>query len=183
MNDYTLDARLGFSVRQVFSKVHGTFEKVEGSLAVDEEDPSSASVELTIRAGSIQTGNKQRDEHLRRSFLGTAEHPLATFASTEVVHVDGNVFRVTGVLTVRGVAKSVSFELTRSEELSFEGELTLDRRDWQVVWNALAEGWGLLVGYDVRVRLDVTATRAESPRSWSGRRSGPVGAGCEAEVQ
>jgi polyisoprenoid-binding protein YceI len=183
MNDYTLDARLGFTVRQVFSKVHGTFEKVEGSLSAEADDPSSASVRLTIRAGSIQTGNKQRDEHLRRSFLESAEHPLATFASTEVVRLDGTSFRVTGVLTLRGITKSVSFELRQREELRFEGELTLDRRDWQVVWNALAEGCGLFVGYDVRVHLDVTATPAEQPQTWSGRRSGPVGAGFEAELQ
>lgn len=174
MNDYTLDARLGFTVRQVFGKVHGTFEKVEGSLSVDGDDPASASVELTFRTGSIQTANPRRDEHLRRSFLATAEHPLATFVSTEVVRLDGSAFRVTGVLTIRGVAKSVTFELRQGEELTFQGELRLDRRDWQVKWNGFAEGWGLLLGYDVEVRLEVAAVR---------RISGPVGGGFEAEVQ
>ncbi len=174
MNDYTLDARLGFAVRQVFGKVRGSFEKVEGSLSVDGDDPSSARVELTFRTGSIQTANPRRDEHLRQSFLGAGEHPLATFVSTEVVRLDGSVFRVTGVLTMRGDAKSVSFELRQRGELRFEGELTLDRRDWQVRWNGFAEGWGFLLGYDVDVQLEVTAVR---------RISGPVGAGLEAEVQ
>ncbi|GAA1516315.1 YceI family protein [Kribbella lupini] len=174
MNDYVLDARLGFSVRQGFGRVRGSFDTVEGSLTVEADDPSTASVELTFRADSIQTRNKRRDDHLRRSFLAAAEHPLGTFVSTEVTRVDDSVFRVTGVLTIRGVAKPMSFDLKQSEELRFEGELTLDRRDWRVVWNALAEGWGLFVAYDVRVRLDVTVTR---------RVSGPVAAGFEAEAQ
>lgn len=174
MNDYTLDARLGFTVRQMFGKVHGTFEKVEGSLSVDGDDPAGASVELTFRTGSVETANSRRDEHLRRSFLGAAEHPLATFVSTEVVRLDGSAFRVTGVLTIRGAAKSVTFDLRQGEELTFQGELRLDRRDWQVKWNGLAEGWGLLLGYDVEVQLEVVAVR---------RISGPVGAGLEAEVQ
>jgi polyisoprenoid-binding protein YceI len=174
MNDYILEARLGFSVRQVFGQVHGSFEKVEGTLRVDGDEPSSASVELTFRTGSIQTLNERRDEHLRRSFLEAAEYPLATFVSTEVRQLDGGAFRVSGVLTIRGVAKVVSFDLRQGDELTFRGELTIDRRDWQVMWNGLAEGWGLLLGYDVDVRLDVTATR---------RISGPVRAGFKAEVQ
>ncbi|MGC4938793.1 YceI family protein [Kribbella sp. DT2] len=160
--DYSLSTPLDFTVRQGFGRVGGRFEKVEGSASFDGDEPSRSSVQVTIRTVSIQTGTKRRDAHLRRSYLRTDAHPLATFASTEVVQLDGAGFRVSGVLTLRGVPKSVTFDLRR-DGLRFAGELTLDRRDWQVEWNAVAEGWGLFVGYDVIVRLDVSATR--SPRA------------------
>jgi polyisoprenoid-binding protein YceI len=183
--EYTLATQLDFTVRQGFGQVGGSFEKVEGTAHLDGDDPARSSVQLTIRAGSIQTGNKSRDAHLRRSYLGTTEHPLATFASTEVVQLDGTSFRVTGVLTLGGVTKPITFELEQSRELSFQGELTLDRRDWQVMWNAAAEGWGLFVGNDVTVRMDVTATRSRLPETSvrAGSQLAPVAAGLEAEVQ
>jgi polyisoprenoid-binding protein YceI len=173
--DYELETQLGFTVAQaVAGRVRGRFERVDGTARLDGDDPSKSSVQLTIRTDSIRTGNKRRDDHLCRSFLDTAGHPLATFSSTQVTRLGESAFRVAGVLTLRGVTKPVSLDLELTAGPRFTGETTIDRRDWQVVWNAPAEGWGVIVGYDVTVRVEVVATRRsrESP-------SGPVVAGFE----
>ncbi|ONI73808.1 hypothetical protein BWI15_10330 [Kribbella sp. ALI-6-A] len=173
--DYELEAQLGFTVAQaVGGRVRGRFERVEGTARLDGDDPSKSSVQLTIRTDSIRTGNKRRDDHLCRSFLDAAGHPLATFSSTQVRRLGESTFRVAGVLTLRGVTKPVTLELKLTAGPRFHGETTIDRRDWQVVWNAPAEGWGLFVGYDVTVQVDVVATRR--PRQAP---SGPVVAGFE----
>jgi polyisoprenoid-binding protein YceI len=173
--DYELETQLCFTVAQaVAGRVRGRFERVEGTARLDGDDPSRSSVQLTIRTDSIRTGNKRRDQHLCRSFLDTAGHPLATFASTQVTRLGDSTFRVTGVLTLRGVTKPVTVDLELATGPRFTGETTIDRRDWQAVWNAPAEGWGVFVGYDVTVRVEVVATRRahQSP-------SGPVAAGFE----
>ncbi|WP_432936114.1 YceI family protein [Kribbella sp. CA-253562] len=177
--DYELETQLGFTVAQaVAGRVRGRFERVEGTARLDGDDPSQSSVQLTIRTDSIRTGNKRRDQHLCRSFLDTAGHPLATFSSTRVTRLEESAFRVAGLLTLRGVTKPVTLDLELASGLRFHGETTIDRRDWQVVWNAPAEAWGLFVGYDVTVQVDVVATRR--PRQAP---SGPVVAGFETKGQ
>ena len=169
--DYVLDTaetRIGFAVRQTISKVRGQFDEFEGSVYLDGDDPSKSSAQLTIRASSIQTRNQRRDAHLRRSFLDTADHPSITFNSTSVVQAGKTTFKVTGDLTIRGMTKplTVYFDLTGAEDdpegnlrATFEGRATINRKDWGAVWNAAAEGAGLLLGYKVSLEFEATAIR------------------------
>ncbi|TCM44560.1 YceI family protein [Kribbella sp. VKM Ac-2568] len=167
--DYVLDTartRIGFAVRQTITKVRGQFDEFEGSMSLDGDDPSKSSVRLTILTSSIQTRNQRRDDHLRRSFLGTADHPSITFDSTNVVQAGRTTFKVTGDLTIRGVTKPVTlyFDLTGAEDdpegnlrVVLEGTATINRKDWGVVWNAAAEGAGLLLGHKVFLEFEATA--------------------------
>jgi polyisoprenoid-binding protein YceI len=169
--DYILDTtstRAGFVVRQTFTKVHGQFGEFEGSAHLDGDDPSKSSARLTIQAGSIQTRNKRRDAHLRRSFLETSNHPTITFNSTTVKQVGETTFEVTGDLTIRGATKplTVYFDLTGTENdpqgnlrVTFTGKATIDRKDWGVAWNVAAEGGGLLVAYKTTLEFAITAIR------------------------
>ncbi|MCP2351910.1 YceI family protein [Nonomuraea roseoviolacea] len=163
--DYVLDparTRIGFVAKHTLAtRVRGRFEEFEGGAHLDGDDPSRSGVRLTIRAASIDTGNRRRDDQLRDMFLHVADHPTLTFTSTGVRHLGGTGFAVTGALTIRGVTKPVTVNLeltgTRGEsEVSFTGGVTLDRNDWGVNANAATR---VMVSPKVALELDVAAIR------------------------
>ncbi|MEV4172538.1 YceI family protein [Nonomuraea sp. NPDC049709] len=162
--DYVLDTartRIGFVARHTMAtRVRGHFDAFEGHVHLDGDDPSRSSAELTVRARSIQTRNRRRDEHLRRRFLGLDDHPTVTFVSAGVERAGDTRFRMTGDLTIRGVTRpvTVDFELTgaRGDQVAFRGGVTVNRMDWGVNWNAAT---AVMVGPEVRLELDVVAIR------------------------
>src|SRR3954454_6657842 len=168
--DYTLDpshTRIGFSARHAMvTKVRGNFEQFEGTAPVTTVPPPNPSVTVTIDAASVTTGNEQRDGHLKTpDFFDTANYPQITFVSTRVER-DGSEWAVTGDLTINGITKSVTvpFEETGSAKdpfgntrVGFEGELTIDRTEWNLSFNAALETGGVLVSEKVKLEFDVSA--------------------------
>ncbi|TDD57253.1 polyisoprenoid-binding protein [Nonomuraea terrae] len=166
--DYVIDAtrtRIGFVGRHTMAtRVRGWFDAFEGGAHLDGDDPSKSDAELTIQAGSVRTGDRRRDAHLRGRFLDADGHPAITFASTGVVRA-GEVFRVTGDLTIRGVTRpvTVDFRLTGAGNdpeggfrVGFAGGVTIDRDDWGVNWNAVT---GVLISGKVTLQLEVSVVR------------------------
>ena len=168
--DYVLDpshSRLGFSARHAMvTKVRGSFEDFEGTAHVDTVTPASSTVELTIQAASVTTGNEQRDGHLRTpDFFDIENHPTITFVSTDVAR-DGSEWSITGDLTINDVTKSVTidFEETGSAKdpygntrIGFEGATTIDRTEWNLTFNAALETGGVLVSDKVTLEFDISA--------------------------
>jgi len=165
--DYVLDTgrtRLAFAGRaMLLAKVRGHFDDFEGSAHLDGDDPSKSGVRLTIRARSIRTHNRRRDDHLRSDdFLAADDHPAITFTSTGVRRVTENDFEVTGDLTVRGVTGPVTvrLRLTGAESdprgasrVAFTGRATIDRTEWGISW-----GRGV-VDRKVTLEFEVAARR------------------------
>jgi len=171
--DYTIDpthSRLGFVTRHAMvTKVRGAFNEFESQVHIDAEDPSKSSAQLTIQVASIDTRNADRDAHLRSNdFFAMDEFPTITFASTAAEKVSDEVYRVTGDLTIRGVTKEVSvdFEFTGAAQdpfgnlrLGFEGETTLNRKDWGITWNAALETGGVLVSEKVKLEFELSLVK------------------------
>jgi polyisoprenoid-binding protein YceI len=174
--NYNLDpahTRIGFSARHAMvTKVRGAFNEFTGSGHFDQADPAKSSVELTIKAASIDTRNPDRDAHLRSNdFLAMDEHPEITFRSTAVAKLDEDRYAVTGDLTIRGTTKpvTVEFEFTGSAidpwgnlRLGFEGSTTINRKDWGVNWNAALEAGGVLVSEKITLEFELAAVKAAS---------------------
>ncbi len=172
--DYTLDpahSRIGFVARHAMvTKVRGSFKEFEGRGHFDAADPSRSTLEVTIKAASIDTGNPDRDGHLRTNdFFDRDNYPEIRFVSTAVEPVDGTTYRVTGDLTIKDVTRPVTidFEYTGSatdpfgnHRLGLEGGVTVNRKDWGVNWNAALEAGGVLVSEKVQLEFDVSAIRA-----------------------
>jgi len=172
---YTIDtdhSRIGLVARHAMvTKVRGRFTEYEGAGHFDAEDPTNSSLELTIQADSIDTGNPDRDGHLRSNdFLDMENHPTVTFTSTSVERVDEDVYRVTGDLSIRGETKPVSIDFEYSgaavdpfgnQRIGFEGSTTINRKDWGVNWNAALDAGGVLVSEKVTLEFDVSAIRTE----------------------
>ncbi|MCO7221278.1 YceI family protein [Klenkia sp. PcliD-1-E] len=171
--DYTVDAahtRIGFRARHAMvTTVRGTFGEFEGTAHLDVADPSASRVELRIDAGSLDTGQPDRDAHLRSAdFLDVEQFPEITFVSTAVEQVDDDEYTVTGDVTIKGQTREVSvdFTLTGSAldpfgntRVGFEGALALKRSDWGLVWNAALETGGVLVSDKVQLEFDVSVIR------------------------
>jgi polyisoprenoid-binding protein YceI len=148
------------------AKVRGTFGEFEGTIVVT-DDPGDSRVEWEANAASVDTGAPDRDAHLRSAdFLDVEEHPRIRFVSTGLTEKPTG-WRLSGELTIRGVTRTISLDMT------FEGEGTdpygntkaaftasgeIDRRDWGLVWNVALEGGGVLVSEKLKVEFDVEAT-------------------------
>ncbi len=97
-----------------FSNVYGMFGDVTGDFEVDDKKPEMTKVDITIKADSVDTKNAKRDEHLRKpDFFDAKQFPLITFKSESVKKISATKYQVKGLLTMHGVTKPLSFELTR----------------------------------------------------------------------
>ena len=168
--DYTIDAshsRLGFVARHAMvTKVRGHFGGFSGTAHIDEKDPSSSKVDLSIEVGTVATGSPDRDGHLKSGdFFDAETYPSITFTSTAVSR-SGSDWSITGDLTIKDVTKPVTieFEQTGSARdpfgnlrVGFEGETTVNRKDWGLTWNAALETGGVLVSDKIKLEFDVSA--------------------------
>lgn len=162
-----------FTVKHMmFSKVRGRFESVEGSLRYDADgDIGEAGVAVTLDAASIDTGQKDRDAHLRSAdFLDAEQYPELTFQSTSIEARGDDRYRVIGDLTMHGVTRQVELDAELSgqvtdpwgsERIAFHASATIDRRDFGLTWNQALETGGVLVGQEVQISIEVQATRSE----------------------
>ncbi len=171
---YTIDAshsRFGFVARHAMvTKVRGSFNEFEGTATIDGANPENSSVQVSIAVDSIDTRNKQRDDHIRTNdFLDVQTYPTITFASTAIKHDAGNDFEVTGDLTVRGITKSITLPLEfqgaasdpfGNERIGFEGSVVINRKDWGVNWNAALEAGGVLVSEKVTLEFEISAVKS-----------------------
>lgn len=163
--------QVDFSVKHMmFAKVRGSFEAVEGALRFDPDNVDESSVRVEIDAGSINTGQEDRDAHLRSAdFLDVEEYPTITFESRNVVGLGGDRYDVTGDLSIHGVTREVTLEATLggvgtdpwgNERCAFSASTKIDRRDYGLTWNQALETGGILVGEHVNISIDVQATQA-----------------------
>src|SRR5262245_54843008 len=98
-----------FRIRHLFSSVRGRFTAFEGTIWMDAARPEASAVTFTIDASSIDPDNADRDRHLRSGdFFDVENHPAITFKSDQVKATGKDTYDVTGTLTMRGVAKTIT---------------------------------------------------------------------------
>jgi len=170
---YSIDkahSEVTFQVRHLLTKVRGRFSDFNGTIEYDEEDPERSLVDVEVQSSSIDTNDRDRDAHLRSAdFFDVEKIPALTFRSRGIRRKTDDTFAVTGDLTIHGVARSVSFDVSflgkakdpwGNERIAFEAEATVNRRDFGLTWNAALETGGFLVGDEVKVALSVQALPA-----------------------
>jgi polyisoprenoid-binding protein YceI len=170
---WTIDpahTRLGFVARHAMvTKVRGSFTEFSGTAVLDTDNPAASKADLTIDVASVNTGNEQRDGHLRTNdFFDAAVYPKIHFTSTAFEDLDAANYRMTGDLTIKGVTKpvTVDFEATGTAtdpygnvRAGFEGRAVINRKDWGVSFNAPLEAGGVLVSDKVTLEFDISAIR------------------------
>jgi polyisoprenoid-binding protein YceI len=156
---------VSFQVRHLLSRVRGRFSEFEGTIDFDNDRPEASVVRFAIDAKSIDTNQPDRDVHLRSAeFFAVEEFPLLTFVSTEITPTGPGSYQVGGILTIRGVAKTVLLPVAYlgrvndpwgNERLAFETEATINRKDFGLNWNAALEAGGFLVGDEVKISVSL----------------------------
>ncbi|HVO32615.1 MAG TPA: YceI family protein [Elusimicrobiota bacterium] len=113
---YTIDpmhSSISFKVKHVIGKVTGNFTKFNGTFDYDAGNPKNWTAKATIDPASINTGIEKRDTHLKSpDFFDVQKYPAMSFASTGVTDVSGSNAKLHGTLTMHGVAKPVTLDLT-----------------------------------------------------------------------
>jgi polyisoprenoid-binding protein YceI len=159
-------SEVSFTVRHMMvSKVRGRFDKFEGTI-VTAANPLDSSVTASVDLSSINTGQEQRDAHIRSAdFFEVETYPTMTFASTGV-RAAGDDFLLDGDLTLKGVTKPVTFKLEVSgfgpdayggTRVGFSATTEINRIDFGVSFNGPIPGvpGGVAVSEKVTINLEV----------------------------
>ena len=172
--EYTFDpvhTTFGFAARHAMvARVRGEFTQFEGSVHLDFADSSQSRVRVEIAAASIDTGNTDRDAHLRSNdFFAMDDYPTITFDSTIIEALDDSNYRVSGDLTIRGVTNKVTFDAEytgavidpwENTRVGFSGSFTVNRKDWGVNWNMALGAGGVMVSENVTLEFDIAAIKS-----------------------
>jgi polyisoprenoid-binding protein YceI len=162
--------RLGFSARHAMvATVRGSFTDVSGVLQLDSENPTNSTAEVTVQIASVQTGQPDRDAHLRSGdFFDAEKYPTLTFKSTSAKATGDDEYILTGDLTVRDVTRPIDLTIVYlgsstdpfgNLRAGFEGQAELSRKDFGLTWNVALEAGGFLVGDKVKITIDVSAIK------------------------
>ncbi|CAL9427017.1 YceI family protein [Streptomyces sp. Tu 3180] len=171
--EYTIDpahTTIGFVARHAMvTNVKGSFHDFTGTLRLDGADPSHSTATVDVVMDSIDTGNADRDGHLKSAdFFKTDEFPTMTFRSTEAEALGGDDYRITGDLTILGTTRPLTIDLEfngaakdpfGNERVGFEGKAEILRSDWGLTWNAALETGGFLVSDKIKLTFDISAIK------------------------
>jgi polyisoprenoid-binding protein YceI len=164
-----------FTVKHMMvTNVRGEFGKVEGKIHSDDKDASKSTVDVTIDTSTIDTRMAKRDEHLKSpDFFDVQKFPTITFKSTKIQKTGKDKLKISGDLTMHGITKPVDLAVEMSDKEwkdSFPGSgkfhrgasatAKVNRKDFDLKWNAALEGGGVVVGDDVAIQVDVELVRA-----------------------
>jgi polyisoprenoid-binding protein YceI len=171
--DYTIDpahSTIGFVARHAMvTNVKGSFQDFTGTLHLDGTDPARSTASLDVVMDSIETGNADRDGHLKSAdFFKADEFPTMTFRSTKAEALGGDDYRITGDLTILGTTRPLTIDLEfngaakdpfGNERVGFEGKAQILRSEWGLTWNAALETGGVLVSDKIKLSFDISAIR------------------------
>ena len=160
---------VGFVARHLMvTKVRGHFAGFTGTVTIA-DDPLASKVEASVDIASIDTRDEKRDGHLKSAdFFDAETYPTMTLVSTGIDQHDSDYVLHTD-LTIRGITKSVDFELEfdgvsgdpwGGTRAGFSAETEINRKDWGLEWNVILETGGVMLGEKVKIQLDVQAVKA-----------------------
>jgi len=151
------------------SEVSGNFKTYSGTVLSGKEDFTDAEISVTIQAGSIDTDNDKRDNHLKSDdFLYAEEYPEITFTSSSLKKMDGKNYQMKGELTIRGVTREETLDVEYSgiveamekTRAGFKVTGTIDRFDYNVDWNKSFTK-GLVVSKEIDITCNVNLVKEQ----------------------
>ncbi len=169
-DEYSIDkthSTIGFSAKHLMvSKTTGMFKDYDGVIMFDPNDLAASKIEMTIQAASIDTRNEQRDGHLKSAdFLDAEKFPALTFM-TKTIAKEGDVYNLTGDLTIKGVTKEITIPAEISgpvnspmggEAIGITANFKINRQDYGVSFNKTMDNGGFVVSDDVTVDVTIEA--------------------------
>jgi polyisoprenoid-binding protein YceI len=169
-NKWSIDpthSQIGFKIRHLMiSNIKGIFKHFEASIYTTGNDFTTAQIDLWIDANSIQTGDEKRDEHLKSNgFFDTEDHKQITFTASTIGSTAPNgQHELWGELSIKGITKNIklmvefggiSKDQYGSEKAGFSIKGSLNRSDWDMVWNKALDSGGMLLSDEVHISCDI----------------------------
>lgn len=158
-----------FTIRHLVSRTSGRFGDFDGKVIIDPETLEFVKAEGSINVVSIDTGNANRDKHLRgEDFFDAARFPKITFSADRLSSVDAEArtAKVHGTLTMHGVTRPVVLDAEwygtavdpmGKRKAGFSATVTINRKDFGIVYNKALEAGGFILGDSVNVAIHVEA--------------------------
>ncbi len=155
-----------FKVKHLMiTNVKGEFRKFKGEVLSSGNSFSDAKIMVSIDAASVFTNNNDRDTHLKSGdFFDVENHKELSFSSTGLKKVDDETYKLTGLLTIKGISNEVTLDVEfgginkdpwGNEKAGFSVSGKFNRKDWGLNWNAALETGGVLVSDEVRLNAEV----------------------------
>ena len=170
---YQLDAThttVGFTIRHnMITNVQGKFNVFDGTVEIDGATNTLTDVVARVDTTSIDTDNQKRDGHLKSAdFFDVGKYPEITFQSKKIEKTGKNSYEVTGELTIKKVKKTITLtgemsgpiEAFGSKRIGFSAIGTINRQDFGIIWNRFLDHGGLVVGDEVKIRLEIAAIQS-----------------------
>ncbi|SCY69866.1 YceI family protein [Flavobacterium caeni] len=159
-------SEIGFKVKHMmFTNVSGKFTKFDASIETEGDDFENAKIHFTGDVESIDTGNNDRDGHLRSAdFFDAAQYPEIKFEATSFTKKDEGEYTLKGDLTLHGTTKPVTLDAEFSGQMKdpwgntkagFGLNGKINRKDWGLNWNSALETGGVLVAEEVRLVIEL----------------------------
>ena len=170
---WTIDpmhSEVQFKVKHlVISTVTGSFGQYEGQIQSEGDDFTNAQVSFSTDISSINTGNDQRDGHLKSADFFDAENfPKLTFTSTGMTKTGDDTYSLTGDLTIRDVTKPVTLKAEYGGQMQdfygqtkagFEINGVIKRKEFGLTWDGVTEAGGVVVSDDVKLVMNIQLTK------------------------
>jgi len=161
---------IGFSVKHLmFTNVKGRFHKLNGKIDWDQENITNSVIEASVEANSIETGDKNRDKHLRSpEFFDVKHFSTLSFKSKRIKKVGTGKYQLTGDLTIKNICREVTFLVEYAGRASdpfagssanFRASATINRKAFGLGWSPAVETGGMLVGDTVTIALQIKVAK------------------------
>lgn len=159
-------SKVGFTVTHlVISEAEGSFGVYEGEIQSEGTDFENAAISFAVDVQSIDTDNSMRDDHLKSDdFFNAESYPTMNFTSTSFTKVSDKKYELKGILTIRDVAREITFEVKHggiaqdgygNTKAGFKATGVINRFDYGLRWNAMTEAGGLVVENEVAIELNL----------------------------
>jgi polyisoprenoid-binding protein YceI len=160
--------QVAFSAKHMMvTTVRGTFHDVDGTIELDENDPTRSRGEFRVKAASVDTNFAARDTHLKSAdFFDAEQFPEITFVSSAIEPKGKDEYEVRGDLTIRDVTRPATFQvslegivkgMSGGRHAGMSAKAKIAREDWGLNWNVALEQGGWLVGKDIKLEIAIAA--------------------------
>ncbi len=149
------------------SEVQGSFREFRGSMDFDPKNMILKNLSAEIQASSVDTQDKKRDSHLRKSdFFYIQNFPIIRFESNKIIKKSKNFFNANGILEIRGIKRDINLELeykgqkkdhVRKESIFFKAKTQINRKNFGIVWNKSLDNNEYLLGDTVTIEIMIQA--------------------------
>lgn len=167
-----MHSEIRFKIKHLMiSNVTGSFNSFEGNTETEKDDFTKASVNFSADISSIDTGNEQRDGHLKAAdFFDAEKYPKISFVSTKQVTSGDDSFDLYGDLTIKDITKNIKLSVEKGgvakdmygqTKAGFNVTGKINRKDFGLSWGGLSETGGVILGDDVKVDCEVQLTEQQ----------------------